>query len=258
MDIILDIRKTLEENAATYFEASKKSKRKLAGAEKAVERTKLQLQILLEKQEIEEKAEEKTEAREKKWYEKFRWFISSEGLLCIGGRDATTNEIVVKKHTEKDDIIFHTEMRGSPFFVIKAEGKRIGRTTLDETAIATASFSRAWKLGLSHAEVFYVKPEQLTKTPKPGEYLEKGSFIVTGKTTKQTVDVKLAIGVLDDHSIMCAPLTAVKKNCKKYLIVSQGKTKASDAAKFIKKKLGGEIDDIVRVLPSGGCRIIEA
>ena len=29
----------------------------------------------------------------KEWYEKFRWFYSSEGFLCIGGRDSTTNDI---------------------------------------------------------------------------------------------------------------------------------------------------------------------
>ena len=36
MDVSLDVRKTLEENAAAYFEKSKKAKRKLAGAEKAL------------------------------------------------------------------------------------------------------------------------------------------------------------------------------------------------------------------------------
>ena len=34
---------------------------------------------------------------EKKPYMKFRWFISSDGFLCLGGRDATSNEIIIKK-----------------------------------------------------------------------------------------------------------------------------------------------------------------
>ncbi len=32
-----------------------------------------------------------------KWYEKLRWFVTSDNVLVIGGRDAGTNEAVVKK-----------------------------------------------------------------------------------------------------------------------------------------------------------------
>ncbi len=30
--------------------------------------------------------------RELKWFEKLRWFLSSDGLLVISGRDAGTND----------------------------------------------------------------------------------------------------------------------------------------------------------------------
>ena len=258
MEISLDIRKSVDENATLYFEKAKKAKRKLEGAEKAVEKTKSQLQSIKQQNLEQKETAETAKARQKKWYEKFRWFVSSEDILCIGGRDATTNEIVVKKHTEKGDIVFHTEMSGSPFFVIKAENKKVGKATLEEAAIAVASFSRAWKLGISITEVFYVKPEQLSKTPKPGEYLEKGSFIVSGKTTKLNVELKLAIGAMQDNSIMCGPLSAVKKHCSKYVEIKQGNFKSSDVAKRIKKRIGGELDDIIRTMPSGGCKITQS
>ena len=255
MEITLDIRKSVEENAALYFEAAKKSKRKFSGAEKALENSKAKL-ILLMQENVAKITDEKPKAvRARKWFEKFRWFISSEGMLCIGGRDATTNEIVIKKHTDENDVVFHTEMSGSPFFVIKAYSKEIGKSTLDETAIAVASFSRAWKLGLSHAEVFHLKRSQLSKTPKTGEYLEKGSFIVNGHVKKQIAELKLAVGATAD-GIMCGPVAAVKKNCKDYITITQGNSKSSDIAERIKKQLGGELDDIIRVLPSGGCKIV--
>ena len=101
--------------------------------------------------------------RKKKWYEKFRWFVSSEGFLCIGGRDATTNDILVKKHMEKGDLVFHTQLAGSPFFIIKSEGKKIGKKTIEEAAQATASYSRAWKHGFTVTEVYYITPEQVKK-----------------------------------------------------------------------------------------------
>ena len=122
--------------------------------------------------------------RKQDWYEKFHWFISSEGFLCIGGRDATTNEIVIKKHTDKEDFVFHTEAPGSPFFVIKTEsgeGKEPTKKTFEEVALATGVFSKAWKLGLSSTEVFMVKPEHVSKEAQSGEYIAKGAFMIYGK-----------------------------------------------------------------------------
>src|SRR3989338_6650919 len=116
--IELDLTKDVNANAAVYFEKAKKCRHKLKGAEEALAKSKEKLSQLLKKNSKElEKAEKEVKIeREKKWYEKFRWFISSEGFLCIGGRDATSNEIIIKKHTEKNDIVFHTEAPGSPFF----------------------------------------------------------------------------------------------------------------------------------------------
>ena len=48
-----------------------------------------------------------TVVRKKLWYERFRWFITSDGLLAIGGKDATSNDILIKRHTEENDLIFH-------------------------------------------------------------------------------------------------------------------------------------------------------
>jgi predicted ribosome quality control (RQC) complex YloA/Tae2 family protein len=129
MRIKLDVTKSLEKNAEVYFEKSKKAKHKLKGATEALQKTKDKLTRL----EAESKIEVvKKAAVKREWYEKFRWFFSSEGFFCIGGRDAVTNEIVIKKHTEKDDIVFHTAMAGSPFFVVKTEGKKAGEATLRE------------------------------------------------------------------------------------------------------------------------------
>ena len=36
--------------------------------------------------------------RKPHWFEKFNWFITSENLLVISGRDAQQNEILVKRY----------------------------------------------------------------------------------------------------------------------------------------------------------------
>ncbi len=271
MRISLDFTKTIEENAASYFNKAKKAKKKIEGATKALEKSKEKLAKLEEKRKTElitekdlEEQQEK-EQRKKEWFEKFRWFHSSEGFLVIGGRDATTNEIVIKKHTDKDDIVFHTDMAGSPFFVIKVKtdskaakaGKKPTKKTLSEVANATASYSRAWKAGLLSTEVFWVTPEQVSKEAKSGEYLAKGAFMIYGKTNYIENKLELAIGVKKDGQIIAGPVNAIKKHAKDYVILIQGSDKASDIAKKVKKKFGGDLDEIIRFLPAGNCKIVE-
>lgn len=263
MEIEIDLKRSLEKNADSYFEKAKRFKKKAKGAKEAVERFKKQLQEIELKNEKEQIKEEKErEQREKtkrtapeQWYEKFRWFISSEGFLCIGGRDATTNEIIIKKHTDKDDIVFHTEMPGSPFFVIKCEGKKPGETTIQETGAMTFTFSKAWKMNITAGEVFYVKPEQVSKKAPSGEYMAKGAFMITGKRNIIPAKIELAIGILKDTRAMAGALNAVKKNCEKYNEIIPGKNKPTECAKKIAKNLNANIDEILKLLPGGSCEI---
>ena len=102
MELTLYLDKTVEQNAAIYFETSKKAKKKLEGATAAlIESTKKLAKLEKEKKEkdkVNQQTEQNLKTKTKsEWYEKFRWFISSEGFLVIGGRDATTNEIIIKK-----------------------------------------------------------------------------------------------------------------------------------------------------------------
>lgn len=273
MKVVLNIKKTVDQNAQVYFEKAKKARKKLEGARGAMEKFHKKLEA--EKNAHETKVSSVKERHavaaakvvvKKEWYEKFRWFISSEGFLVIGGRDATTNEIVIKKHTDKEDIVFHTDMAGSPFFVVKKGSNtkhpdaEIGEATIQETANATLCFSRAWKLGLITTPVFWVTPEQVTKEANQGEYLPKGAFMIRGKTTYVTPLTKCSIGKLLDGRIMCGPTNAVLVNCDKsvgIIELQQKAVKVSETAKKIKSKLGGELDDIIKVLPPGNVAIKE-
>jgi len=249
--------KTVEENAALYFDKAKKAKKKIEGAKKALVLTlKRSKEIHLKKAQV----QKVKVVRAKKWFEKFRWFLSSEGFLVTGGRDATTNDMIIKKYTKNDDIVFHTDMAGSGFFVINVslemgvEKKELSEATYEEAAIACASFSRAWRMGLSNLEVFYVNPDQVSKEPNPGEFLPKGAFMIRGKTKYLNPELEIAVGIYDSM-MMAGPKRAIATHCKDYVIIKQGKEKASVVAKEIKKKIGGEIDEIVRILPAGGCII---
>ena len=113
------------------------------------------------------------------WYEKFRWFFTSNGKLVIGGKSAEQNEEVLKNHLDKDDLVMHTKQAGSPFSVIK-NGKGINASEINEVAVFTVSFSRAWREGKKKAEIHIFKPEQIVK--EKGQ--KKGTFAVLGKVQK--------------------------------------------------------------------------
>ena len=101
-------------------------------------------------------------------------------------------------------------------------------------------------------DVFYVKPEQVSKEAKPGEHIGKGSFMIYGKTTYLHPKVEYAIGLVDGQ-IIGGPISAISSRTKDYVTVIPGREKKSALAKKIKVKLkGGELDDIIKFLPAGG------
>lgn len=248
MKVEIDITRAVEQNAAYYYEKAKKAKKKIQGAEEALKQT--EKKLLTIKPETKRKELKEVITKKKKWYEKFRWFTSSEGFLCIGGRDATTNDIIIRKHMQKDDLVFHTELIGSPFFLIKSEGKKIGKISIEEAAQATASYSRAWRHGIITTDVYCITPEQVKKELG----LPKGTFMIHGKREYFKPILQLAIGRKDD-TIIGGPVTAIMKQTKDYRIIDQGDTKTSDAAKAIKAKLGGTLEEIQSFLPPGKVRI---
>ena len=232
----LNLRRTLFENAAEYYERGKKAKQKSAGALAALEESRRKLA------EIEQKIREaealktvkpmevmeelvKRKVKRKEWYEKFRWFRSSDGFLVVAGKDAVSNEVLVKKYAGQDDAVFHADVAGAPFVVVKTEGKAPSEQALREAGEFAAAFSRAWREGAGSADVYWVKPSQLSKSGPSGEYVPHGAFAVSGKRNwMRSVPLKLAIGVVGDGkvSFIGGPVEAVKAKTNAYVTIIPG------------------------------------
>jgi hypothetical protein len=217
------------------------------------------------------------EQTSKEWYERYRWFVTTDGLLAIGGRDASSNSALIRKHLTEHDIVFHAEVHGSPFFVVKnaAASAQAGEidSSLNQVAQATVAFSRAWKDGLSSADAYWVLPEQVKKGAPTGQFLPKGSFVIEGKRNYlKGIEIRLAIGIAqinNKETLVCGPEESTKKLSLFYAVLLQGgmdpmtaakKAKAelvraaadSDLAESIKRI---SLDDFVRVLPTGQSRV---
>ncbi len=271
----LSLRRSVQTSAATYYSRSKKAEKKLEGAKKALQETRVRIKKIQEKQaEKERKPRAYPQKRRRKaWYEKFRWFHSSDGFLVIGGRDATTNEILIKKHMEPHDIVFHADIRGAPFVVIKTGGKTPPEPTLREAAQLAASYSRAWKDLFTALDVYWVSPHQVDKSPPTGQYLKKGSFMIHGsKNYVRNVPLKVAVGVksAEQHSVVVSgPPEAISKQTKVYVEVVPGEQKSGQLANRIRWGLAEKapkplkaqlrevpIEEIQRAVPLGKGRIL--
>jgi predicted ribosome quality control (RQC) complex YloA/Tae2 family protein len=280
--IFIDSKKPIPENAEVYYEKGKKAKRKIKGVLIAIEKTKKELDRVEKKKEIAMErvlVPQKRVKKELKWFEKLRWFISSDGLLVIGGRDAHTNEIVVKKHMENKDIYLHSDIHGAPSVVIKNEGlikssedkltdvddenHGIPSTTIEEAAVFAASFSSAWSKGFGSLDVYWVHPEQVSKTPQSGEFVAKGAFIIRGSRKfirKATVSIAVGIVNYQGPRIMAGPVESLKKYTQNYVTIKPGYTKKEAVALEILKRIDPDkqltLEDVIRVLPSGKCDIV--
>jgi len=267
-----NLRKSIQENAAEHYEKSKKEQKRYEGAEKALLQTRQRIE------ELEKKRIEKMTAiskptpqkvEKKAWYEKFRCFHSSEGFLVLGGKDAVTNEILVKKHMEPQDIVFHADITGAPFVIVKTEERTATEQTIKEAAEFAAAFSKAWKEMFGAVDVYWVHSEQVSKTPPSGQFLPKGSFMIYGKKNYlRKVQLKTSIGVITTEEgevkVIGGPKDAIANQTSYYVEITLGEQPSGPFAKQIRqllsqrvpkelqeKVLGLSLEEFQKFIPSG-------
>jgi len=260
---------SLQSIASVLFDEAKKQSSAINSIQEIKEKTEKKLEKFQSKTESEKDLIVVSEIRKKNWYERYRWFFTSDGFLAIGGRDAASNSAVVRKHLVKNDKIFHGDIFGSPFFILK-NAENSPDKSMNEVAHATICFSRAWREGMYGVSAYWVNPEQVKKSAPSGEFLPKGSFTIEGQRNFIKSDtLRLAVGIIpldDDYVLTCGPPDPIKKNSICYAIIEPHGTEMVDAAKKIRiefskleeaitKKIS--IDDFVRVLPPGKSQIKE-
>ena len=184
---------------------------------------------------------------EKEFYHKYRWFFTKSGKLVYGGKSAEQNEEVVRDliKSKKNRIIMHTKIPGSPFAVIDDYVGSVTLKDMDEAAIWTACFSRAWRNGLKKTTIDIFLSEQLVK--KSG--MSAGTFGVIGKIDRVTVELKLALCKQKDI-LRAAPLESC--NGKKLAVIFPGNIEKEEFAKQISDKLKIDKEEVLNALQTGG------
>jgi hypothetical protein len=180
-------------------------------------------------------------ALKKQWYHRFRWFVTSDGVVVLGGRDAGQNEELVRKYMAGNDLFVHADVHGASVVIVKGKTEK-----MDEVARFAASYSGAWKSGHFSADVYSVRPDQVSKTPEPGEYITRGSFIVRGERTYyRDVPLGVAIGLQlePQAAVIGGPPVAVKARATTVVELQPGRFEPNDIAKKIVRALREKTGD---------------
>ncbi|MEM5812289.1 MAG: NFACT family protein [Candidatus Aenigmatarchaeota archaeon] len=227
VDVTLDLRKSAQENAAYYYEQAKKARRKIKGLEQSMEKP-LKERVGIDREPIEEK---------KGWYEKFRWFVSSDGFLVVAGKSAEQNELLLKNYAEPEEWCFHADVKGAAFVVVNSGKNEPPEQTKKEAAEFAAASSKAWTRGSGSVDVFSVQRKSLSKSPPTGMFLPKGSFMVYGKRVwYRNVPLRMAVGVDQKGRVVSGPESSVSKVSKYVVVIVPGEKRASELAREIKSE----------------------
>ena len=297
----LETTQGVEQNADRLYTEAKRVEEKKEGALAAIEDTREDLEAAKRRRDEWEAddgeddaddAEDETEDRDwlaepsvpirenEPWYDRFRWFHTSDGYLVIGGRDADQNEELVKKYLEPGDTVFHTQAHGGPVTVLKATDPSeasssdidLPDSSLEEAAQFAVSYSSVWKDGRYAGDVYAVDSGQVTKTPESGEYLEKGGFAIRGdRTYYRDTPVGVAVGIQCEPytRVIGGPPSAIEGQAETTIELEPGRYAQADAAKRLYRRFRERFEDesfvrkiaspdrIQHFMPPGGSRIAE-
>lgn len=239
MELEIFLERPLHDSASDYYDRAKKARKKVEGAKKALERSRLELA----KAKLAEQPQHLEKRRERQWFEKFHWLRTRNGLLAIAGRDAKANEFVVKKHLNAGDLFFHADIQGAAATVL-IDGQAAKPEDRQDAARLAAVFSKAWNAGIGAIDVFCAKPGQVKTAAKAGESLAQGSFVIEGKREwLKDVPLEIRATIIDG-----VPQLSTADGTR----LVPGKGEKSALAKKMRAKLGGALDDWLSVLPQGG------
>lgn len=199
----------------------------------------------------------------KEWFERFRWFVTSNNKPVIAGHNASQNEVLVRRYMRDWDIFLHADIPGGSVVIMRlVKGEEPSDDDVREAAQFAASYSKAWSMGLASIDVFYVRGNQVTKEAPSGEYLGRGSFMIYGnRGWVRGVELSISVGIRVDEvgnnrvvRLVAAPPSVIGKLASIYVTLRPGAMDRSRVSEEIRRILRREdvritADQIINLIP---------
>lgn len=258
----LRVREPARASAQALFNEAKRLQAKAAGAKAALAETEARLAQPSTTAEAPTRsaAVSKGRAGPVRWYTRYRWFVSSDGLIVIAGRDAASNDAVVRRHLRERDLYLHADIHGAASVIIKAPERGpepFPPTTVEEAGRWAVAFSKAWRAGLASADAFWVTADQVSKTPATGEFVARGAWVIHGtKNYLKDLPLELALGAIEfdgAETWVVAPQSAVRaRGTVRFLLTPGDERERADREVELARETGVSRSVLQSLLPAGG------
>lgn len=184
LQVDIDLALSAWANAREYYEqkkhAASKEEKTLQASARALKSATQKIEADLKKSLKQEKAVLRP-VRKHLWFEKFIYFISSDGYLVIGGKDAQQTDLIYKRYLKKGDVYVHADLNGASSVIVKNNmvGAPIPPSTLAQAGNLSVATSAAWD-SKAVMSAWWVPAENVTKTALSSDFVRPGVFHVTG------------------------------------------------------------------------------
>jgi hypothetical protein len=186
--------------------------------------------------------------------------MSPQNRLVLGGRDARSNEQLVKKHLGDPDRYAHADLHGAASIIIK-NGSEAGEEEMRQVCTFALASSKAWGAGVSEGSAYWVVPDQVSKTPEAGEFVPRGGFIIRGRRNYfHHLPLRLAVGEIEHEGtrkIMCGPEEAVRARSQRFIVIVPGELARGKLSAQLAKVFEVPEEEISRILPPGDVEVVE-
>jgi predicted ribosome quality control (RQC) complex YloA/Tae2 family protein len=263
--VTLRVDQTPREAAQEVFAEVKRLQSKRSGARAALTETEAKMARPSPEKHAEARTGTVEAPRRSKphWFERFRWFISSEGAVVVAGRDASSNDLIVRRNMKDGDLYVHADLHGAASVVVKhpAPGEPpVTELSLREAGQWAVVFSKAWRAGLASASAFWVTHEQVSKAGASGEFVARGSWAIHGtKHVMRDLPTEIGLGTIDylgDSLWTAAPPTAIRARGTVRVVLVPGVERDRDRVEVeLARELGLTRTRLQGLLPAGGLEI---
>lgn len=119
--------------------------------------------------------------REPFWFEKFAWFLSTDGYLVLGGRDSSQNDLLLARYFKANDLYVHCDVDGASVVIIKnyLSTPEIPPSTLTQAGMLSVCTSKAWDSKML-TSAWWAQRDQIPKLTSEGDIVTSNRIIVNG------------------------------------------------------------------------------